>query len=91
MNVCVYCMQPEPFFLTFALYNAKEGKKISEDFHFDANSNEIRSMIHLTGTASHSRLTANGTPASPGTGALDVKWLELQRQASISYLNLSSA
>ena len=88
------CMQPEPFFLTFALYSAKEGKKISEDFHFDANSNEIRSMLpsevaHLTGSASHSRPTANGAPTSPSTGALDVKWLELQKQASVTYFNIS--
>lgn len=85
-------MQPEPFFLTFALYNAKEGKKISEDFHFDANSDEIRSMlpresVHMTSSASHSRQTANGAPASPSTGACDMKWLELQKQASASLYN----
>jgi len=84
-------MQPEPFFLTFALYNAKEGKKISEDFHFDANSKEIRSMItrEVTGSASHSRPAANGAPATPTTSALDIKWLELQKQVTVSYLNLA--
>ena len=81
------CIQPEPFFLTFALYNAKEGKKISEDFHFDANSDVIRHMlpsegVHMTDGASHSRPTANGTPTSPSAAASDMKWLELQKQVS---------
>ena len=88
LTVCVWlwCIQPEPFFLTFALYNAKEGKKISEDFHVDANSDVIRRMlpsdgVHTTDGASHSRPTANGTPAaSPTTVACDMKWLELQKQ-----------
>ena len=98
MHVCDHCTQPEPFFLTFALYNAKEGKKISEDFQFDANSSEIRRMLpremaHSTGNASHSRPTANGalaTAAAPSTGALDVKWLELQKQARVLYLARSN-
>lgn len=37
--------QPEPFFITFAMYDAIEGKKISEDFQVDPNEPEIRSMI----------------------------------------------
>lgn len=40
-----YCQQPEPFFVTFAIYDAKEGKKISEDFHVDPNEPEIKVMI----------------------------------------------
>jgi len=85
-------MQPEPFFLTFALYNAKEGKKISEDFHFNGNSYQIRHMLpsDITDGASHSRPAANGAAASLSTGAFDVKWLELQKQASSFDLNSSS-
>jgi len=85
---CVCCVQPEPFFLTFALYNAKEGKKISEDFHFNANSSEIRRMLpsdvvhSTTGGAGNSRPTANGVPAGPRSTAVDVKWLQLQNQVS---------
>ena len=39
--------QPEPFFVTFALYDARESSrtKLSEDFHFDPNSTELRSII----------------------------------------------
>jgi len=87
----VCCLQPEPFFLTFALYHAKDGKKISEDFHFDANSDMIRRMLptegaHMTDGASHSRPTANGTPAGPSLAAFDMKWLELQKQVSSMFV-----
>ncbi|KAL8624516.1 hypothetical protein ACOMHN_053059 [Nucella lapillus] len=36
---------PEPFFVTFAIYDAKEHKKISEDFHSNPNEPEIQAMI----------------------------------------------
>ena len=73
--------------MTFTLYNAKEGRKISEDFHFDANSDAVRCMLpseeaHITGSASHSRPTANGAPTGTSMDARDIKWLELQKQAS---------
>lgn len=38
-------MQPEPFFITFALYDVKESRKISEDFHFDPNEGFFRNLI----------------------------------------------
>jgi len=90
VRVC-FCVQPEPFFLTFALYSAKEGKKISEDFHFDANSDTIRRMftagegVHVTDGAGHSRVAVNGVSTSPATGSLDMKWLTMQKQASTLY------
>ncbi|XP_074657465.1 dedicator of cytokinesis protein 9-like [Tubulanus polymorphus] len=36
---------PEPFFITMALYDAKRGRKVSEDFHYDPNSQHLRTMI----------------------------------------------
>ena len=37
--------QPEPFFISVSLYDAKDGKKLSEDFHWDPNIPDIRAMI----------------------------------------------
>ncbi|UJR34198.1 hypothetical protein I4U23_021604 [Adineta vaga] len=37
----------EPMFITLALYDFKERKKISENFHFDLNSDSLKQMIHL--------------------------------------------
>jgi len=39
-------------------------------------------VAHLTGSANHGRPTASGALTTPNVGVLDVKWLELQKQAS---------
>ncbi|XP_063795280.1 dedicator of cytokinesis protein 7 isoform X8 [Pseudophryne corroboree] len=36
----------EPIFASLALYDAKEKKKISENFYFDLNSEQIKGMLH---------------------------------------------
>ena len=45
MYECCNIFQPEPFFISFALYDARYGCKISEDFHFDPNSDDIRGLL----------------------------------------------
>ncbi|XP_045576459.1 dedicator of cytokinesis protein 7 isoform X3 [Salmo salar] len=37
----------EPIFGTLALYDVKEKKKISEDFHFDLNSDQMKGLLRL--------------------------------------------
>ncbi|XP_076463063.1 dedicator of cytokinesis protein 7-like isoform X1 [Babylonia areolata] len=43
-------MEVEPIFVSMALYDSKERKKISETFHFDLNSEMVKRMIagHVT-------------------------------------------
>ena len=41
----LFTHQPEPFFITFAIYDVKERRKISEDFHVNPNEPEIQAMI----------------------------------------------
>jgi hypothetical protein len=76
--------QPEPFFLSFSLYNAKECKKISEDFHIDPNSSDIRAMIPVEILRSNSVSVNGSTNAKQsvenGVSLPDVLWLELQKQ-----------
>lgn len=60
--------QAEPYFTSMALYDARAGKKITENFHFDLNEDSIRDMIQqacTTGelpspTASISSTAING-------------------------------
>ena len=40
-------LQLEPFFLTFTLFDAQQGVKLSEDFHVDMNSQSLREMLPL--------------------------------------------
>ena len=44
-NKLELALQVEPIFATMALYDAKEKKKISENFHFDLNSDQIKRML----------------------------------------------
>ncbi|KAL5022031.1 hypothetical protein ScPMuIL_001186 [Solemya velum] len=52
-RILVKCLQlkleldVEPLFATMALYDAKDKKKISENFHFDLNSDSLRKMISM--------------------------------------------
>ncbi|XP_055868577.1 dedicator of cytokinesis protein 9-like isoform X6 [Biomphalaria glabrata] len=67
---------PEPFFLTFALYDAREGKKISEDFHLDPNEPEIRGMIPTELFAPPDRLSQAGKePMSPDGNSFRSEWV----------------
>lgn len=71
-------MQPEPFFISVALYDAREGQKISEDFCFDPNSDEIRSMIpkDLLGVNDMmNSVGAGGNRTEPTLKGLDPDWL----------------
>ena len=43
----------EPIFVTMALYNAREKKKISETFHFDCNPHEMMRMVHRSSDDYH--------------------------------------
>ncbi|XP_060575600.1 dedicator of cytokinesis protein 9-like [Ruditapes philippinarum] len=67
---------PEPFFLTFTLYDAKDGRKISEDFHMDLNEPEIENMVPADIVSASDRLhTVEGKSSTPELNGLDEKWL----------------
>ncbi|XP_059143598.1 dedicator of cytokinesis protein 9-like isoform X5 [Physella acuta] len=76
---------PEPFFLTFAMYDAKQGKKISEDFHIDPNDPEIRAMIPPELLLATDRLhSINGKdPTSPDVRGMKVEWLAQSHRQGI--------
>lgn len=38
-------LEVEPIFASMALYDAKERKKVSENFYFDMNSDQIKRML----------------------------------------------
>nr|XP_015216476.1 PREDICTED: dedicator of cytokinesis protein 10 isoform X3 [Lepisosteus oculatus] len=79
----------EPFFVSIALFNAKDGRKVSADFHVDLNPDVVRQM--LVGSSS---VVENGmsSPAEKRpkecqlTGNLD-KCLQYPKQAVFSVMN----
>ncbi|XP_053403969.1 dedicator of cytokinesis protein 9-like isoform X5 [Mercenaria mercenaria] len=83
---------PEPFYLTFTLYDAKDGRKISEDFHMDLNEAEIEKMIPADVMSASDRLhTVEGKSTSPELNGLDEKWLlSKQKQGVFSVIRRHS-
>lgn len=74
--IFVLTLQPEPFFLSFALYDAKEGKKISEDFYIDPNELEIKKMIPDEVLCASDKLnTVEGKNSAPHLFNLSEEWL----------------
>ncbi|XP_021377721.1 dedicator of cytokinesis protein 9-like isoform X3 [Mizuhopecten yessoensis] len=75
---------PEPFFLTFCLYDAKEGRKISEDFHMDPNDPQIKEMIPSDVIHASDRLhTVVGKTTSPDLWGLEDKWILAQNRQGV--------
>ncbi|XP_039612130.1 dedicator of cytokinesis protein 10 isoform X5 [Polypterus senegalus] len=79
----------EPFFITITLFDIREGRKVSADFHVDMNHELVRKMI--TGSAS---VMENGvSPPSekiPGDCQLcgiPEEWLHFPKQAIFSVSN----
>ncbi|XP_069104043.1 dedicator of cytokinesis protein 9-like [Argopecten irradians] len=78
-----YC-NPEPFFLTFCLYDAKEGRKISEDFHMDPNDPQIKEMIPSDVLHASDRLhTVEGKNSSPDLRGLEESWILAQNRQGV--------
>ncbi|XP_036367208.1 dedicator of cytokinesis protein 9 isoform X3 [Octopus sinensis] len=76
---------PEPFFISFALYDAKAGKKITEDFYVDPNSLHIRSMIPSELLHASDRLhTVDGVKnTAPELYKFDEKWFYSKERRAV--------
>ncbi|XP_041482460.1 dedicator of cytokinesis protein 9-like isoform X7 [Lytechinus variegatus] len=68
---------PEPFFMTLALYDARNQRKISEDLHVDINPPQIRQMLDRFNDAANG--SSGDGPKSPRTipdvSELDKNWI----------------
>ncbi|XP_077987576.1 dedicator of cytokinesis protein 9-like [Glandiceps talaboti] len=83
----------EPFYISLALYDAKEGKKISEDFNLDLNHDFIRSLL----PHSQNKDIPNGGNADqpgktsgygkPDLGKVDENWLKFPKQGVFSVVD----
>lgn len=84
-------LQPEPIFITLALYDAKEGKKLSEDFHFDPNTEEIRDMIPKEVRQATDMLNSvdGATSKQPDLYGLDESWLAYPKLVRQPFLYFS--
>lgn len=62
-------VQAEPYFTSLALYDAKNGRKLTENFYFDLNSDYVRDMMTTnTNTLTNGQAETNGTDAKATNG-----------------------
>ncbi|CDQ69247.1 unnamed protein product [Oncorhynchus mykiss] len=84
----------EPFFVTVALLDVREGRKVSADFHVDLNHETVRQMLGGAGSGGPGAGQENGlsSPAEKRPGdchlSLDLDdWLRFPKQAIFSVTN----
>lgn len=53
----------EPFFVRFAIFDLKEGRRISEYFHCDINSPELKALVSKSSNADTKEAKLNGIQA----------------------------
>ncbi|XP_028818872.1 dedicator of cytokinesis protein 10 isoform X2 [Denticeps clupeoides] len=78
----------EPLFVTVALFDVREGRKLSADFHVDLNHDAVRQMLNT----SYVQENGMGSPAEKKPGdcqlSLDLEnWLRFPKQAIFSVTN----
>lgn len=66
-------VQAEPYFTSLALYDAKNGRKLTENFYFDLNSDHVRDMMVTN-------QTTNGQIETNGVNGVDEKAESIQYQ-----------
>ncbi|XP_063232760.1 dedicator of cytokinesis protein 9 isoform X1 [Bacillus rossius redtenbacheri] len=74
--------QVEPYFTTLALFDARQGRKLTENFHFDVNHPLIRSMVSSPGVECVPDL-----PLPSELQQVPSDWLLYPRQAVFSLSN----
>ncbi|KAK3914024.1 Dedicator of cytokinesis protein 9 [Frankliniella fusca] len=79
--------QVEPYFTSMALYDARAGRKLSENFQFDINDELIRQILPIAPTGAES-CNGNGHPVtdplthlSPELEQVSLEWLHFPKQA----------
>jgi dedicator of cytokinesis protein 9/10/11 len=56
----IYSLQIEPYFLILALFDAKENRKLTEDVHFDVNTEDAKAMLSQGSSPEENGTKENG-------------------------------
>ncbi|XP_067007867.2 dedicator of cytokinesis protein 9 [Anabrus simplex] len=74
--------QVEPYLTTLSLFDAKQGRKLTENFHFDVNHIQVRSMVPCVQSGGCRDSVDNGLPSE--LQQLSEEWLMFPKQAVFS-------
>ncbi|KAJ8256276.1 hypothetical protein COCON_G00184280 [Conger conger] len=77
----------EPFFVTLALLDVREGRKVSADFHLDLNHDAVRQMLGGAGQENGLSSPAEHTPGDCQLPPHLDSWLHFPTQAIFSVTN----
>ncbi|KAK9718639.1 PH domain [Popillia japonica] len=79
--------QIEPYHTTLCLFDAKIGRKLTENFHFDVNHPIVHSMGHMTNGVRDGRGDGPSSPKTDLPPNLSREWLLYPKQALLSITN----
>ncbi|KAG5837682.1 hypothetical protein ANANG_G00242030 [Anguilla anguilla] len=82
----------EPFFVTLALFDVRDGRKVSADFHVDLNHEAVRQMLGGAGGPGTPQENGLSSPAEKTPGDCQLPphldtWLQFPKQAIFSVTN----